>query len=267
MPSLRDIQRGMSAATIFGDPAALAALRIVGGRMSPAARVEIYRNNVLGNYRKALAATFPVVRRLVGTAFFNAAVDAFVRAHPSTQGDVNRYGGDLPRFLSAYGPAQTLGYLPDVARLEWAIDQANIAPDAPAFDLTALAQVREEARSGLRFVPHPSVRLLESRYPILHIWQVNQPEYDGEADVDLGEGGDLLLIARGERGVTVERASPGEAALLRAFIANAPLGIAANRASETEPSFDLAAALRRLVATQILVSFRTPDRQGKGSHR
>ena len=76
MPSLVEIQRGMAAATIFGDAAALARLPIVGGTLSPAARVDIYRNNVFGNYRKALAAPFPVVRRLVGATFCNAAVDA-----------------------------------------------------------------------------------------------------------------------------------------------------------------------------------------------
>lgn len=267
MPSLREIQRGMSAATIFGDPAALAGLGVAAGAMSAAARIDIYRNNVFGNYRKALAATFPVVRRLVGTAFFNAAVDAFVRAHPSTRGDVNRYGGDLPSFLAAYGPARTLAYLPDVARLEWTVDQSAIAADAPPFDLAALASLREDTHATLRFVLHPSARLVESRYPILHIWQVNQPEYEGVADVDLGEGGDSLLVARGARGVDIERLKPGEAALLRAFATNAPLGTATSRASEAESSFDLSAALRRHVANHVLVAFRTPEPPAEESQR
>jgi len=84
MPSLFEIQRGMAAATLFGDRAALASLGIVAGTMSAAERIDIYRNNVLGNYRNALAATFPVVKRLVGAAFFDTAVDAFVRAHWDT---------------------------------------------------------------------------------------------------------------------------------------------------------------------------------------
>ena len=153
------MQRGVAAATISGDRAAIAGLGIVAGTMSAAARVAIYRNNVFGNYRKALAATFPVVRQLVGAAFFDAAVDAYVRAHPSTRGDVNRYGDDLARFLAAYEPARMLAYLPDVARLEWAIDQAAIAADAPPFDLAALAALPEDAHAGLRFVLHPSAQL------------------------------------------------------------------------------------------------------------
>ena len=90
MPSLRELQRGFSAATLSRDPAALAALSIVSGGLDPGTRIAVYRNNVLGNYRKALAATYPVVRRLVGAPFFDAAVE---RGHPSPHGDVNRYGG------------------------------------------------------------------------------------------------------------------------------------------------------------------------------
>jgi hypothetical protein len=259
MPSLREIQRRMAAATLSGDAAALAALGVVGGTIGVSARVVIYRNNVFGNYRKALAATFPVVRRLVGAAFFDTAVDAFVRSHPSTRGDVNRYGRELARFLADYLPARPLAYLPDIARLEWAIDQAAIAADAPPFDLAALAALPEDAHAGLRLVLHPSAHLVESRYPILHIWQVNQPEFEGAAEVDLGEGGDSLLVARGEDGVDVERLEPGAAALLHGLTAGATLAIAADLAAEAEHSFDLPAALQRQVANHVLVAFVAPE--------
>ena len=106
MPSLREVQRGFVAATVFGDNGALVDLGIVAGGLDPAARIAVYRNNALGNYRKALATTYPVVQRLVGISLFNAAIDAFVRAHPSPRGDVNRYGGELAGFLATYPPAR-----------------------------------------------------------------------------------------------------------------------------------------------------------------
>ena len=131
----------------------------------------------------------------------------------------------------------------------------GIEADAPPLDLAALAAVREETRARLRFVLHPSVRLVQSRCPILHIWQVNQPSFEGAADIDLDEGGESLLVARGTHGVAIERLSPGEVALLHAFAANEPLRKAARRAVEAEPSFDLSAALRRHVANQVLAGF------------
>src|SRR6266536_505564 len=248
MPSLREVQRGFVAATVFGDSSALADLGIVAGTLDPAARIAVYRNNTLGNYRKALAATYPVVQRLVGIAFFNAAIDAFVRAHPSPRGDVNRYGGDLARFLATYPPARELPHLPDVARLEWAIDQANIAADAGALDLAAIAKVPESLLGKLRFTLHPSAQLVVSVHPIFHIWQVNQAGYAGEDRVDLGEGGDTLLIARGANGVMVERLTPGVFAFLSALTRNLRLADAVDGALAADASFDLSAALKSHVA-------------------
>lgn len=265
MPSLREMQRGFAAATLFGDSAAAAGLAIAAGDLDPQTRVAIYRNNILGNYRKVLAATFPVVRRLVGPAFFDAATDQFVRGHPSRHGDVNRYGGDYATFLASYPPARGLGYLADVARLEWAIDQADIAADAAPFDVSTLAVVAPDALAELRFRLHPSARLIASPYPVLRIWQVNQPDHDGDDHVDLGEGADLLLVVRGDRGVSIDRVGTGEHAFLGALAIGATLGTAATRASDVDSAFDLAATLRRHVAGHTVVAFRaplTPTRKG-----
>jgi hypothetical protein len=267
MPSLREVQRGFVAATVFGDTRALAGLGIVAGALDPAARIAIYHNNVLGNYYKALAATYPVVQRLVGGPFFNAAIDVFVREHPSPRGDVNRYGGELARFLAAYPPARELPYLPDVARLEWAIDQANIAADASPFDTAALRAVPKEALGELRFVLHPSVRFVVSAYPIFHIWQVNQPGQTEDDRVDLGEGGDMLLVRRASDGVVIERLAAGEHAFLAALAGNRSLNDATERASGIDPSFDVAGALKRHVTAGSVVAFRAPSNASSGIPR
>jgi len=257
MRSLSELQRSFAAATIFSDRTALASLGIVAGGLDPAERIGIYRSNVLGNYRKALSATYPVVQALVGPAFFGAAVEAFVRAHPSRRGDVNRYGGELARFLAAYPPARALPYLADVARLEWAIDQANIAADADALDLESLARVPESALGSLVFTLHPSVSLVVSPYPILRIWQANQAGHEDQR-VDLGEGGDALLVARGAEGIGIHRLAPGMHALLLALGRKATLAEALERAIAAEPSFDLGGTLKTCVAMRAIVGFRPP---------
>jgi hypothetical protein len=262
MPSLHELQRAFSAAAIFGDAAAVASLGVVAGNMRPEARIDIYRANVLGNYRRALAATFPVIKRLVGAPFFDAASDNFVRGHPSTRGDVNQYGADFSDFLGAYPPARELRYLPDVARLEWAIDQANIARDAPGFDLAALANVPPELHSELRFSLHPSAQLVASTFPILHIWHANQPGSDADERIDLEEASDILLVVRrpaGVGGIAIERISRTEHLLLSLLTRGRPLGEAAESCAEMAPAFDLAGALQRHVASQTIVAFRAPD--------
>jgi hypothetical protein len=261
MPSLRELQRAFCAAAIFSDAAAMASLGIVPGGLKPEARIDIYRANVLGNYRRALAATYPVIKRLVGAPFFDTASDHFVRGHPSTRGDINRYGADFAEFLRAYPPARDLRYLPDVGRLEWAVDQANIARDAPAFDLTALATVPAELHGELRLSLHPSAHLVVSAFPILHIWQANQPGRNADERIDLDEGSDTLLVRRlpsGAAGIAIERISRPEHLLLALLAADRPLEEAANRCSLMSPEFDLAGALRRHVAGNTIVAFRAP---------
>jgi hypothetical protein len=257
MPSLRELQRGFAAA-VLDDAASIGGLGIVAAELNPGARIGIYRNNVLGNYRKAMAATYPVVRRLVGAEFFAAAIDAFVRVYPSTRGNVNRYGGEFARFLATYPPARELAYLPDVARVEWAIDQANIAADAAALDLAALAAVPEDALGKLRLALHPSVQLVASPYPVLRIWQANQPDHAGDERVDLAEGGDALLIARGAQRVTIERLDPGAHAFLLALARDLELQDAVEHALAVEAAFDLPAALKAHVAARIIVAFHAP---------
>jgi hypothetical protein len=261
MPSLHELQRAFSAATVFGDAGALASLGIVAGGLRPDARIDIYRGNLLGNYRKALAATYPVIKRLVGAPFFDAASDNFVRGHPSTRGDINRYGANFAAFLRTYAPARDLRYLPDVARLEWAVDQANIARDAASFDLAALAVVPPELHGELRFSLHPSARLIVSRFPILHIWRANQPDTEGDEQIDLEEGGDTLLVLRRPAsvgGVVIERIPSSDHQLLAQLAAGRTLGEAANGCAAKFPEFDLAGALQRHVTGNTIVAFRVP---------
>ena len=96
MSSLRELQERMAQALAGPSPASAA---------WPAERIAIYRRNIAANYRNALAASYPVVRRLTGAAFFGAAVDAYVVAHPSRSGDLNVYGDAFGDFLVQYAPA------------------------------------------------------------------------------------------------------------------------------------------------------------------
>jgi hypothetical protein len=250
MPSLRELQQQFADALFAGDEAPPPFAFNCGDPAMGAERMAIYRRTVRTNYRNALDATFPVVWRLVGTPCFHAAVDAFARAHPSRSGDLNEYGDEFGDFLAGYPPAASLPYLADVAHLEWAIDEANRAPDstvAPDIVLGALAVLPADQLPASRLRIEPSCRLVASEFPLLRIWQVNQPAHDGDLRVALDGGPCHLRIRREPDGIAVECIAAGEFGWLAALSRQATLAAAIERAQGLDATFDLGAALHRFI--------------------
>ena len=248
MPSLRDLQLRFADAVLAVDGNA-PALALAGGTTG-AERIGVYRRTIRSNYRNALGATYPVVRRLVDAPFFHAAVDAYVAAHPSRSGDLNEYGATFGDFLAGYRPASDLPYLPDVARLEWAIDEASRAADSSASPdevLGTLARVRAERLPALRIEMDPSCRTIASSFPVFRIWQVNQPDHNGELRVDFDSSPDRLRIRRESNGVALERLGAGEFAWLAALMEGAALAAAIDLARDADAAFDFGVALRRFI--------------------
>ena len=248
MPSLCELQRRFAAALLAADGTAPGVA--VAGVANGAERIGIYRRTIRSNYRNALAATYAVVLRLVDTPFFHGAVDAYVEAHPSRSGDLNEYGATFGDFLAGYGPASRLRYLPDIARLEWAIDESNRAADSDAIPddvLRALAAVPAERLPTLCLRLDPSCRLITSPYPLLRIWQVNQPDFRGDLQVDFDAAPDRLRIWRESDGVALERLGAGDFAWLGALMEGAALARAIEGALAADAAFDLGSALHRFV--------------------
>ena len=182
----------------------------------------VYRRNVLANLRDALGAAYPVVRRLVGDAFFAEAADRYARACPSASGDLHRFGESFAEFLAAYEPARPLDYLPDVARLEWAVAQAFHAADARAFDFAALGAIAEADRGKVRLALQPAACLIASPHPIAAIWEANQAGRDGTPERT--QGADRVLVYREAFTVRVRPLAEGEWRLLAALARGATLG-------------------------------------------
>lgn len=255
MPSLREAQESFARGLLDASDSAVLA-HLAGARgMSAAASLAVYRNSTFGNYHGALREAYPVIQRLVGKAFFDQAADDFIRIAPSTFGDVNRYGAGFGDFLASYPDARELVYLPDVARLEWAVHQAFQAIDVAPPQIVRLAEVPPESLTALRFTLHPSAGLLASPWPILAIWRANQPGCDGNASIDLDSGGVRLLVLRRGLDVDIEPLDAAEHAALVALAAHATLAEALDAAQARDGDFDLGAFLQRHAAGGTLVDF------------
>jgi hypothetical protein len=249
MPSLRELQSAFSAA-VFGDDAHTAALLAHCGDSQPERGLAAYRRSVLANLAAAVRTTYPVVGAIVGEAFLEAAARHHARTRPSTSGDLNAYGSDFAEVLAVYPPADSLPYLPDVARLEWLVQSVYGREDAPPQDLSRLAATAPERWGDLHFRLDPAHAVLASRWPLARIWEVNQPGYDGDFQVDF-ELPQTVLIHRRTPDTAVEPLAAGEAVLLHALADGSTLGTAVEQAA-SEDGFDLQSALQRFIATGLI---------------
>lgn len=257
MPPLRELQLRFAANLL--DPAGrYAAAHVLEGAIAADERIGFYRTNVISNYRDTLRAVYPVVESLVGSRFFDHAADRYLRVHPSTSGDLNRFGGQFADFLETYPPAHTLEYLADVARLEWLVEESFHAAERPRFALSELAAVPPDRQELLTFTLHPACRLLASAFPVQRIWEMHQPGWQGGDSIDPGEGGVLLLVRRDNHQVTLETLDHVSFCMLSLLGAGRNVDEAFRYASSVQENFDLAAFLQHCVANGVLVDFDWP---------
>lgn len=217
-------------------------------------RFAVYRNNVVVGLIETLKAAYPVIHRLVGEEFFVAMARAYVAAEPPASPIMLDYGVGFPEFVRDFEPAAMLAYLPDVARLERAWVEAYHAPEALPLTLSALSQVAPSDLPTIRLVPHPSVRIVRSTFPIVSIWQANVGNNDVEP-INLNSGEEDALVARPDAEVEIRRLPAGAAAFMDALQAGVPIADAVKGALSASPSFDLATTLRGMMEANVIAGF------------
>lgn len=254
MPTLRRLQFGIRLAVLGGDPSEVAsAIRSDG--IDPLARLSVYRTTVMTSLREALEATFPVVSALVDPRFFAYAADAFIKQSPPSGPVLFEYGAAFADFLAAFPPCAGLPYLPDVARLEWAVAGALHADDMQPIEPQILGRLPASDSAGLRLKFHPSHRLLDSSWPVDSIWEAHQPGADANTTIDLDGGAVRLEVFRRDEQIVLRRLDPAAFAFRQAVAAGRCLEGATEVALAVDPFFDLLLTLRTLLRDGQVVAF------------
>jgi hypothetical protein len=245
VPSLRESQRAFVADLLASptvpriDPGWIRA-----GAVAAQDRLEVYRNNFVQAFRHALALTYPVIERLVGAPYFDRLAHDYQVAHPSPSGDLHHAGEAFARFLETQFRDSEYAYFADVARLEWALEDARRATGVPHLDVNALAGIDAERHGEVLLRLHPAARVVHAQYPIAAIWRANQPDADGSG-VRLDAGGETVLLRATENGVRMAALAGGEAAFMTAIAAGTQLEAALEAGLNADAEFDVASALSR----------------------
>lgn len=216
-------------------------------------RFDVYRNNVVAGLTAALETAFPVIRKLVGTSNFAVLAGAFIHRHPPRTPLMMLYGADLAGFLETWPPAATLGYLPDIARLEQALREAYHAADAEPIDPARLAGLSPDALMSARLGLAPALRVIRSRWPVHAIWRYNSEPGSPKPPP---EPQDVAVLRRNYDPEPV-LLLPGGAELIAALRSGASLGEATEAAFSASPRFDPAPVLNLLIGSGSITALET----------
>jgi hypothetical protein len=213
----------------------------------PAARFAVYRNNVLSSLVDALTDSFPVVQQLVGEEFFRAMAAVFVRQSPPRTRVLGEYGAELADFILGFGPASSLPYLADVARLEWLRVRAYQAADVPSLDPDKLhaALAAPECLGELHLQLQPAVGLLDSSFAVVSLWAAHQGVLE-ISKVDPYQAQSALVLRNGLRVVVIGSAR-SDRLFIDGLLRGLPLVQAVQQAQERDSAFDLGHCLAHLL--------------------
>jgi len=222
-------------------------------------RFEPYRNNLRASWEKALSAAYPVLQRYVGVEFFSAMSAVYGLEYPSRSGDLNRFGPDLPSFVERFAPLAEHPWLPDLARLEWAVHASHYAADAGRLAADAVAQLSKGMLDTLPVDLHPTCRLVRSNWDIAALWLWHQTS-ERASCIDEIHRPVTALVFRPLWKVAVRSLGAGEATGLARIAAGAGLGDALEAAYTAESGIDVAAVFSAWLRDGLLIqSTRSSD--------
>src|SRR5450830_171370 len=246
---LADGQQRFAAALLDRERTADAATLFAGGPGEVAARLALYRGHLTGTRENVLAAAYPVLRQLVGEEFFGGLARAFGHAHPAQDPDLNQFGARLANFLDGFAPAFDYPYLPDMARLEWALHASYYGADAVPVTARDLAALSPGQFDGYRFALHPAARLQKSHWAVATLWQAHH----GGAFPQEMDAKEHWIISRVDWQVQLHRLSPAQHAALACLEQGGTVGEGLDAALALAADCDVGAALVQWLDWQILV--------------
>lgn len=256
MNKLAQLQRAVLLAVAYDDQQIAHDYIETSNALSAEQRLSIYQGSRRESLIAALKTVYPVCHKLVGEEFFIAMATLYVKKTPSSSPDLADYGATFSLFIADFEPAQSLLYLSDVAKLEWAWHLAYIAKDHLPLDFAQLSQIPEVKQDSIIFELPPCASLLNSSYPIHRIWEINQDYYQGEETIDLAEGDAKLIIWRKDLTVRVDILSDVEWQILSAFAKRTTLGeLCEQLVHDRDYAVDITAILPTLIEKGWLSSF------------
>lgn len=153
---------------------------------SSARGLNCYKSNAHAVAERSLTATYPVVTALLSAESMAQLARALWHTHPPQRGDLAHWGDKLASFMASSPQLADLPWLADVARLEWALHQADGAADAVT-DLSTLARLAEEDPARLTLRLAPGLQVQRSTFAVVPVVRAHRLPTDHERDTALAQ--------------------------------------------------------------------------------
>ena len=222
------------------------------------ARLNIYRNNIFGNFNSVLESIFEVTKKLVGEKYFEKLCEEFSKKYFSKSGNLDHYGVEFPDFLKKIFRTHKLPYLSDLARLELFYHQAYFVRNVADFNVKKFQKLSPEKFFDLSFELHPSCFLLKSKFPIFSIWKDNI-ENKGRKKISLNNP-EFALVERGSGKVNIVKLTQEEFIFLENLKQKKTLFETYKKINRlTKKEFDIGQVLQKFIASRVITNFNLKE--------
>jgi hypothetical protein len=203
---------------------------IVDDGLAPARRLQVYRNNARAMFEGTLQRTYPVLQRQVGDEQFAALARSYRAEHPSRSGDLHWVGEKFAHWLAPRVATDGQAWLAELARLEWACEEAMVAARLPPIAAAELARMAPEALAEVGLALQPCVRTVSSPFPVWSAWRAGQADGAGQR-VDLALGAQYVVVTCCDTGLVLHSLPEDQFLFVAALAGGASLGSAVESAA------------------------------------
>lgn len=224
-------------------------------------RMEVYASGYLARIHETLNEVYPSIRQVLGSQKFHELSFAYANSLPSKNYNLNYAGRYLEDFLKSQNSSAEHPFLPDLARLEWfaweafhAFDKIPVRPE----DLAALA-IEDWEKIKIEF--QPSVRLVQSNWPIFNIWCDRKKTEPGLDEKNRSPRAQLILVGRREDLIRCELIDENQYRLLQGLLEGRMLGEVCEALAEILPedeSLSVDTWFSRWIQDGLILNVRKP---------
>lgn len=217
-------------------------------------RIQVYRNNIFGNFDSVLEMIYPATKKLIGDDYFSNLCSKYHQQYPSQSGNLDEYGKYFSQLIEDLKTEHQLTYLKNLANLEWRYHLVYFAKDVPVFDIEKFQKLSQKDLFKVKFKLHPSCCLIFSKYPIYNIWQFAQKKNGKKLNLkNLNQ--QYILVERANWQTNIHNLLEPEFWFLKHLKNKQNLYQIYQDLSKKYPDFDIGTILNKYISNSVLSSF------------